>query len=206
MTNLNSRETQGDQGCDPVKNVTIHVMSHAASARDAKRPLPENSNFLAPQICPIVLFGVDPVFSVTTSTVPRPLQLPSKAYSFKTNQVAGEIRRLLSMDVHCSSASKAPKDVKITDVIQQVPLYLPRSTLEQSIKTIPAFVNGIYNEFYSPVLNSNCTQNKSLLFTVVFRLINQTHSICTRNRLSNQLTTTFRNTNIALYKAPVDDL
>ena len=25
MTNLNSRETQGDQGCDPVKNVTIHV-------------------------------------------------------------------------------------------------------------------------------------------------------------------------------------
>ena len=49
------------------------LVSHAASARDAKRPLPENSNFLAPQICPIVLFGVDPVFSVTTSTVPRPL-------------------------------------------------------------------------------------------------------------------------------------
>ena len=51
----------------------IRQMSHAASARDAKRPLPENSNCLVSPICPFVLFGVDPVFSVTTSTVPRPL-------------------------------------------------------------------------------------------------------------------------------------
>ena len=36
------------------------LLSHAASACDAKRPLPENSNCPLSQICPIVLFGVDP--------------------------------------------------------------------------------------------------------------------------------------------------
>ena len=42
MTNLNSRETQGDQGCDPVKNVTIHVCprTDTSSSRHVKNTEP----------------------------------------------------------------------------------------------------------------------------------------------------------------------
>ena len=57
----------------PPLHLNSHLLSHAASACDTKRPVPEYSDCLLPKICPIVLSGVESVFSVTTNTVTSPL-------------------------------------------------------------------------------------------------------------------------------------